>query len=460
MRRSASRSAFSAARSALRARDRQYEMRTLSRRKDEFLATLAHELRNPLAPIRNALEIMRLAGNNTALVGEAQVVMDRQVRQMVRLVDDLLDLSRITTGKVELRTERIALGAAVDEALESIRPAVAEHGHELTVSLPPEPVYLEADQTRLAQVFANLLGNACKYTPRGGRIALSARRDHGDVVVTVTDSGIGIPPDALPGLFEMFAQVDRSLERGHRGLGVGLALVRGFVEMHHGTVTAHSDGTDQGSTFTVRLPLAAPPTQATALPPDWATALPADWASSPPPEPATALPPASTTAPPLESAIAAPSESTTAPPPDSTTAPLAATDPPETPTPQRILVVDDNLDATDTLATMLALLGHEVRTATDGLTALDLAEAFRPAVVVLDIGLPGLNGYDAARRLREAPWAMDTLLIAVTGWGQAADKRRAQEAGFDFHLTKPIDRVDLERLLESRERSWDASLAS
>ncbi len=364
-------------------------LREDARRKNEFLATLAHELRNPLAPLRTGLQVLRLA-KDPAAQEEARAMMERQLGQMVRLIDDLLDIGRISRNKLELRKARIPLAAVVENAVETARPLLDAKGHTLTVTLPPEPVFLDADLTRLAQVFWNLLNNAAKYTDPGGRVELSARRDGAEVVVTVRDTGIGIPAEALPDLFRLFSQVDNSLERSQGGLGIGLALVKGLVEMHGGTVAVSSAGVGQGSEFLVRLPVA----------------------------PAEGEAPTPTTA-------------------ERTSGPAR----------RRVLVVDDNRDGAASLGMMLSLLGHDTRTAHDGLQALELAGAFRPDVILLDIGLPRLNGYEAARRLRAQPWGREVLLVAVTGWGQEEDKRRALEAGFDFHLVKPVEPAALAKLL-------------
>lgn len=369
------------------------ELSEADRRKDEFLATLAHELRNPLAPIRNGLQVLRLSGDDRSAVAKARGMMERQLAQMVHLVDDLLDVSRISRGKLELRRERIALATVLNNAVETSRPVIEACGHELAVQVPPEPVVLDADATRLGQVFANLLNNAAKYSDRGGRISLSAARQDGEVVVRVRDTGVGIPPDMLPKVFEMFTQVDRSLERSQGGLGIGLTLVKVLVELHGGSVEARSDGPGQGSEFVVRLPV----------------------------EP-TAVPVAG---PPSESGERA--------------------GPPGT---CRILVADDNVDSAASLALMLKIMGHEVRTANDGLQAVEVAAAFRPDVILLDIGMPNLNGYEACRRIREGP-GEGAVLVALTGWGQDEDRRRSREAGFDHHLVKPVDPVALAKLLAS-----------
>ena len=365
-------------------------LREADRRKNEFLATLAHELRNPLAPLRNGLELLALAGGETGSVERAREMMARQLQQMVRLIDDLLDVSRITRNRLELRCERIELAAVVQSALEAVRPQIDAWNHELEVRLPAEPVWLYVDQMRLAQIISNLLSNAAKYTNRGGRIRLVAERAAGELVLTVADSGIGIPPEQLPNIFEMFAQVDSALDRSQGGLGIGLALARGLVEMHGGTIEARSAGAGRGSEFLVRLPVIADSAETAAIARDerepFATAR------------------------------------------------------------QRILVVDDYEDSAETLATMLELMGHETRTARDGPSAVQAAASFEPDFVLLDIGLPVLNGYEVARRIRAEPWGHKAVLVALTGWGQAEDKHRAEAAGFDIHLTKPVDPEVLQRL--------------
>jgi signal transduction histidine kinase/CheY-like chemotaxis protein len=369
-------------------------LRRADRQKDEFLATLAHELRNPLAPVRNAIQILRLKGPPSPEVQWARDVIDRQMQQMTRLIDDLMDLSRITRNRIELRKERVDLARVLHGAVETSRPLVDASGHELSVVLPPEPVYVDADPARLAQVFANLLNNAAKYSEPNGRIALTVDRQGSDVAVSVRDGGIGIPEEMLPRIFDPFSQVNQSLERCQGGLGIGLTLVKRLVEMHGGSVAAHSAGTGKGSEFVVRLPipiaLAAPGSPAT---PDEPVAdAPARW---------------------------------------------------------RLLVIDDNNDAATSLGMMLSTLGYETRTAYDGLAGLEAAAEFRPDVVLLDIGMPKMNGYDVARRIREQPWGKEIVLIAVTGWGQAEHRQRTSEAGFDHHLVKPVDPAALAKLIAS-----------
>jgi signal transduction histidine kinase len=363
------------------------------RRKDEFLATLAHELRNPLAPIRNGLQILQIAGNDRAAQERARAIVERQVAQMVRLIDDLLDLSRINRGKVELRKERVDVAVVVQNALETSRPILEQRGHELRVDLPPEPLFVEADVTRLSQVFSNLLNNAAKYTEPGGRIALTVERRGGEAAVGVRDNGVGIPAHMLLQIFDMFTQVDRSLERSQGGLGIGLSIVKHLVEMHGGTIEARSQGHKLGSEFVVRLPAAKPLDRK--APQD-------DAGQHEPALPRTHL---------------------------------------------RVLVADDNADSASSLALMLEILGHEVRTAQDGQEAVEAAEAFRPDVILLDIGMPRMNGYDACRRLREQPWGAGVFIAALTGWGQDEDKRRSREAGFDRHIVKPVEPAALEATL-------------
>jgi PAS domain S-box-containing protein len=368
------------------------QLRDADRRKDEFLATLAHELRNPLAPIRNAVELLRRSDGNNGLIDRARSIIGRQLDQMVRLIDDLLDLSRISQGRVQVRKEPVELAAVIGCAIEAVRPMVEAQAHKLTVSVPPEAIWLNADPTRLAQVIANLLNNAAKYTEKGGHIWLTGDRQGGEAIVSVRDTGIGIAAEHLPHLFEMFSQIAPALERSQGGLGIGLWLVRGLVELHGGKIEARSGGPGKGSEFIVRLPaLEVPELQESR-------------------EPA------------KDTQISGGRK-------------------------RRILVVDDNRDAADSLAMMLQMMDHETCTAYDGLEATRAAATFRPEVVLLDIGLPKLNGYEAARHIRREPWGTGMALIALTGWGQEEDKRRALEAGFDHHLTKPVDAAALEKLL-------------
>ncbi|AKJ28188.1 PAS domain S-box protein [Caldimonas brevitalea] len=360
-------------------------------RKDEFLATLAHELRNPLAPLRNCLEILRVAGGDPQAQAHARVVMERQLAQMVRLIDDLLDVSRISRGKITLQMSRVEVAQVVRDAIETSRPLIERAGHRLAVELPPQAVFVEADLTRLAQVFSNLLNNAAKYTEPGGEIRLRVESDGREARVSVRDNGVGISVAMLPRLFEMFSQGDRSIERSQGGLGIGLALVKRLVEMHGGSVEVRSEGLGHGSEFTVRLPLSV-----------------SQQAEAEPQRPGAAEP---------ETAG------------------------------RRMLVVDDNKDAAQSLAVMLQIMGNDTRVAHDGVEALGLAETFQPEIILLDIGMPRLNGYETARLMREQPWGRDALLVALTGWGQDEDRRRSREAGFDHHLVKPVEPEALGRLL-------------
>ncbi len=361
------------------------------RRKNEFLAMLAHELRNPLAPIRNAVQVLRLTGVHDEAIASASAMMERQVGQMVRLVDDLLDVSRISRGRIELRRGRLELASAIHHAVEAAKPLVQSMAHDLTIILPSTPIYLHADPTRLAQVVGNLLNNACKFTGRGGQISLTVEQVDGQAVVRVRDSGIGIAADQLPRLFDMFMQVDTSLERSVSGLGLGLTLVKNLVEMHNGTVEVYSDGIGNGSEFVVRLPIMAEA-----------------------PKPSLPEPPSSE------------SSRTTA---------------------RRILIVDDNRDSAESLAMLLKLTKNETRTAYDGLQAVEAAATWGPDLILLDIGLPKLNGYEACRRIREQPWGRGMILVALTGWGQEEDRQQSREAGFNGHLVKPVDLAALTKLL-------------
>lgn len=391
---------LSAVRTALRARQRQYEIRrhllerarteTLLRqadqRKDEFLATLGHELRNPLAPLVTALHLLKCqtpAGDTDVLA-----VMDRQLQHLTRLVDDLLEVSRVTRGLIELRREPVDLRTVLQAAIETARPAIADAGHDLHVDVGDRPVTVHGDVVRLTQVFANLLGNATKYTDRGGRIDVSVRVRDARAVVAVRDTGIGIPVNELGAVFEMFTQVNRLSRRSQGGLGIGLTLVRSLVTMHGGRVEARSDGVGTGSEFVVELPMAQVE--------QGRTAGPASLGTVPP---------------------------------------------------FRILVVDDNSDAADTLGTLLDVLGATVAVSNGGAEALELAESFTPDVVVLDIGMPGMDGYEVARRLRAQPAHARTVLVALTGWGQDRDQQRARASGFDHHMIKPLDVAALRDVL-------------
>ena len=370
------------------------ELKEADRRKDEFLATLAHELRNPLAPVRNAVQVLRLRGPDEPELRWGWDVIDRQVEHLTRLIDDLLDISRITRNKLELRKQRVELAEVIRGAVESSRPVIEQRGQALEVLLPPGPIHLNGDLVRLTQVFLNLLNNAAKFTEPGGRIWLSAERQAGDVLVRVKDSGVGIAAEKLPRLFDIFFQVDKTREQSQGGLGIGLSLVRRLVELHGGRVEAHSEGVGKGSEFIVRLPaLVEQPSQAQD-------------------------------------------------PSDNGKPKLAA---------RRILVVDDNRDSADSLAMLLRLIGNEVHAAYDGMQGVEAAEQFRPEVVLLDIGMPRLNGEDACRRIRAEPWGQEMMLIALTGWGQEGDRRRFKEAGFDHHMTKPVEPAVLLKLLAERQ---------
>ncbi|MGH7306472.1 MAG: ATP-binding protein [Candidatus Rokuibacteriota bacterium] len=369
---------------------------TADRSKSEFLAILAHELRNPLAPIRNAVQILSREGALAPDSRWALSAIERQVRQMARLVDNLVDVARITTNRLELRRERVDLAAVLRSAIETSASLLNAGGQEFTVVLPELPIPLDADPVRLAQAVSNLLNNAAKYTERGGRIWLIAERDGGDALVTVRDTGVGIPAALLPHVFEMFTQGEQARAPRLGGLGIGLTLVKRLVEMHGGTVAVESAGQDKGSTFVIRLPALEPS-------PD----LPAQAENS------------------------------------------ARVNPPAL----RVLVVDDNRDAADSLAMLLRTTGNECRTAYDGLEALQVANDFRPDVVLIDIGLPKIDGHEVAQRLRRESWAERVCLIAVTGWSGEADHARSRAAGFDHHLVKPLDTTHLAQLLASVERS-------
>jgi signal transduction histidine kinase len=368
-------------------------LREADRRKDEFLATLAHELRNPLAPIRNALQLVTSGDPRAA--SEAMRIIQRQLRQMVRLIDDLLDVSRITRGRLDMRMQPVALDVVIEDAIDTVRPAIDEAGQRLGIELPrPSPV-LDADRERLAQVFSNLLGNASKYSGEGAEIRLQAHWYDDRIEVAISDEGIGLTPAQIENIFELFVQADTSLERERGGLGIGLTIVRQLVGMHGGQVRAESAGVGRGSTFIVSLPLVRSVVDARI-----ATAVPVPAAT-----PAVKKPPR-----------------------------------------RRILVVDDNRDAANTLAMTLELLEHEVRTCYDPFEALQRAADYRPDLVFMDVGMPGMSGYDLARRWRQQDWSADTLLVALTGWGQDEARRNSQEAGIDHHLVKPADFVDIERM--------------
>jgi PAS domain S-box-containing protein len=422
-------------------RQAEQALRDADRRKDAFLATLAHELRNPLAPVRNALEVLKRADHDAALTARALGTMERQTAHMVRLIDDLLDVSRISRDHLELRRERVRLDAVIDAAVETCRPLLLDRRHALALALPASPLWLHADPVRLSQVFGNLLANACRYTEPGGRIRVEAQALGTRAVrVRVSDSGLGIPPAMLERVFDLFTQVESAQGRAAGGLGIGLSLVKRLVELHGGSVAAHSAGLGQGSDFTIELPLLAE------------QSLPGDA-------------PAAEGTIPLFPGHGAPSVTPFGPiPAEAASADLAMLNLPDFPplsdsasedhlsgeaAPQgrRILIVDDNADSADSLAMLLQLGGHEAHTAYDGLQALELASRLQPEVLLLDLGLPGLDGCELCRRIRQQPWSARSLLIAVTGWGQAADKQRSQDAGFDGHLVKPVDLQALEKLI-------------
>ncbi|MDB5742195.1 MAG: putative histidine kinase, hybrid [Polaromonas sp.] len=367
-----------------------------NRAKDEFLATLAHELRNPLAPIRTSLEILRKDKVNGPASQRARDTMERQLVHMIRLIDDLLDISRINSGKIRLETGLAGLSTVIETAVELSRPAIEARHHHLRMALPSDDVHLMADATRLAQALGNLLNNAAKYTPEGGQIRLSAWQEEDVAVLEVADSGVGIPAEMLDTVFALFTQVGRTLDRSQGGLGIGLYLVRSLVELHGGTVTAASAGANLGSTFTMRLPCLL---QTAAKAPDS------------PPEPAGA---------------------------DGRHA-------------LKVLVADDNVDAADTLAAVLSMMGHEALTTYDGAQVYEAACRFGPDLILLDIGMPGKTGYEVARQLRADPKFRRTLLVAVTGWGSEDDRRQSLEAGFDRHMTKPMDLAELEGMLDRAE---------
>lgn len=368
------------------------ELAQANRRKTEFLATLAHELRNPLAPLSNGLHLMRMASAKPDLLEKTRRMMERQIQHMVHLVDDLLDVARISTGKVELRRQRMDLKDVVATAVETSASLVDAGGHKLTVEVPPVPLPMDADPTRLAQVVSNLLNNAAKYTPEGGRIALKVRVDGPEAVLSVSDTGVGIAPDALGKVFEMFAQVP-SAGKPQGGLGIGLSLVQSLVALHGGSVTAASPGPGQGSTFTVRLPLVSPESEVTP--------------------------------------------------------PMAQTESSSHPDQLQVLVVDDNTDAAESLGVLLDIEGHAAHIAHTGAEALQLAQSQSLDVVFLDIGLPDMTGYDVAKRLRMLPNMQKTLLVALTGWGTQDDRQRTRDAGFDRHLTKPAELPAVEELLRA-----------
>jgi PAS domain S-box-containing protein len=360
------------------------------RQKNEFLAMLAHELRNPLAPISNGLQLLKLPGIEQNVVREATEMMERQLYHLVRLVDDLLDVSRIVTGKMHYNMEPVELATVIHRAIEESQPMIDARGHELMLSLPAKSIIVDADVHRLAQVFSNLLLNAAKYTDEPNQIWLQVERDDGDAVIRVRDNGIGIAPEILPNIFSLFVQADHSLDRTRGGLGIGLSIVKRIIDLHRGTVTAFSAGAGQGAEFVVRLPVSQS----------------------------------------LAATAEAKSNSSSAKGPR-----------------RRILVVDDNADAALTVGILLRAWGHDVHTVFNGAAALEEARSFRPEIVLLDIGMPGMSGYDVARELRAHPIDPGTIIVALTGYGRESDRERSFEAGFDYHLTKPPDPTTLESLL-------------
>lgn len=372
-----------------RRKEMEQALKDSDRRKDEFLATLAHELRNPLAPIGNALEILKQAGDDPRVLETAREAIERQWSHLVRLVDDLLDVSRITRDKLELRKTRADLASAIRHAVETCLPLAEAKQQVIALDLPDEPVHLDADPVRLAQIFNNLLHNACKYTERGGKISLAAELQDAEVLVTVRDSGVGMPVDKLETIFEMFSQVPASSPQATVGLGIGLTLVKRLVELHGGSIRAWSEGPGRGSEFRVRLPVSVMPSY------------------------------------------------------DESRVPVHN----NPSAPRRILVVDDNRDSADSLAMLLQLQGHDVEAVYDGLSAVHAAERFTPDLVLLDRGLPVLDGIEACRRIREKSWGRNMVIVALTGWGQEEDRRRSREAGFDEHLVKPVSNDALLNLL-------------
>ncbi|MFT3881597.1 MAG: response regulator [Gemmatales bacterium] len=373
-----------------RVSDRTEALQEADNRKNEFLAMLAHELRNPLAPIRNAVQILRLKGTDSGIVASTSEMMERQLAQMVRLVDDLLDISRITRGKIELRLSRIELASPIYHAVEAAKTFMQEKDHEFTVTLTQQPIFVHGDPIRLAQVVGNLLNNASKFTVKGGRIGLSLAQENEQAVIRVRDNGKGIDADQLPRIFEMFVQFDSTLERTAGGLGIGLSLVKNLVGMHHGTVEVNSAGKGLGSEFVVRLPILINTIPSTQMPGN------------------------------IEQGARKS---------------------------RRILVVDDNVDSADSLASLLKMIGNETFTAYDGLAAVTSAASIRPDVILLDIGMPKLDGYEACRRIRENEWARDIMMVALTGWGQEEDKQKTKSAGFNSHLVKPVELDVLLKLL-------------
>jgi len=382
------------ARQAADIMDQQRALQVADRHKDQFLATLAHELRNPLAPIRNALTVLNAPGITSERAERAREVIGRQVNQMVRLIDDLMDINRISRGTLELRRRRFAIGSLVWQAVETCLPVEARRKRDINVTVPPQPVFVDADPIRLHQILCNVLNNAVKFSNDSDRISIAVDPQDRDLVLTVSDTGIGIPPGKLERVFEMFSQVEQAPGHVKTGLGIGLALVRQLAELHGGSVTAHSDGVGRGSRFVIRLPIVTNPPLY-----------------------------------PQQTAPRTPTQSADG---------------------RRVLVVDDNRDNADSLAALLQVEGYDVRLAYDGEEALAVAEVYRPHVLLLDIGLPKLSGYDVCRRLREEPWARQATFVAVTGWGQQRDRAQARATGFDAHLVKPVEYEKLAEVLAQR----------
>ena len=366
-------------------------LRDADRRKDEFLATLAHELRNPLAPVRNAAKVLRAPGADARTRELATTIIERQIQTMAGLLEDLLDVSKITRGQIILHRQRTSVASIVETSLEVARPLLDARGHQLTVHLPAEPIEVDADPMRLSQVFSNLLTNAAKYTAPGGHIELNARSEGSGVYIAVRDSGVGLEPESIARIFEIFSQVKTTLDRAEGGLGIGLALVKGLVELHGGRVSASSNGLGQGSEFGVWLPTCVTDLKAQEQEQQRTSAMQTK--------------------------------------------------------PRRVLVVDDNEDAAQTLGMLLEMSGHEVHLAHDGEQAVAMARALKVDIALVDIGLPKLNGYGVAQSIRGEPWGEQMVLIALTGWAQDEDKRRALAAGFNFHLTKPVDPDQVEELI-------------
>jgi CheY-like chemotaxis protein/nitrogen-specific signal transduction histidine kinase len=367
-------------------------LRDRERDRKDFFATLAHEMRNPLAAMRSAVHVLRIADNDQALSRAARGMIERQVTQLARLIDDLADVTHVAQGQVELRRERISLESLLHRAVDGNRASLESRQQHLRMELPPTPIWLHVDARRLVQVFAGIINNSSKFSDLGTEIKISASQDEQRLTVTITDQGAGIADEMLPQVFDMFTRSGRGSRDAHVGLGIGMTLAKRLVELHGGRITVHSEGPGHGATFEVQLNLQIP----------------------------------------AQRALPTPAESITMAPERNSA---------------RVLIVDDNRDGAQSLALMLDLEGHDVRTAADGLEALQIAEEFQPNVVLLDIGMPGIDGYETARRLRARPWAKSVLLCAQTGWGQEDDKRRARSAGFDRHLVKPVDPEELSRIL-------------